>query len=183
MARLRDINEREALPERERWVYDDMLRTRGKILPGYAPLLHCAELVGRVVNVGSYFRFDASLPARTLEVVALTVSTELDDRYEQAVHRRGAANAGVSAAVVDAISGGRALPNPDADESLVAECARELIGRRALSEASFAALRSRFGERGVVELIGAIGFYAMLAYMHNAVQVEASPDAAPPASR
>jgi len=180
MARLPEITERDALPERERWVYDDMMRTRGRILPGYAPLLHCAELVGRVVNIGSYFRFEASVPASTLEVVALTVASELGDRYEQTVHRRGASRAGLSAAVIDAICDRRALPDPDADESLAADCARELVRRRALPERAFAAARGRFGERGVVELIGAIGFYAMLAYMHNAVQVEPTGDAAPP---
>ena len=172
MSRLPAITERNALPEPERWVYDDMVRTRGRILPGYAPMLHCAELVGRVVNVGSYFRFDASLPAPTLEAIALTVSTALGDRYEQAVHRKGAANAGLEDAFIDAICDGQPLVDTKTDAQLAALCAREMLATRSLSDATFALARQRFSERGVIELVGAIGFYAMLAYMHNAVQVD-----------
>jgi alkylhydroperoxidase family enzyme len=72
---------------------------------------------------------------------------------------------------------GQGLPAPSTDEELVAQCARELVSTGSLSETSFAAVRNCFSERGVVELITAIGFYAMLAYIHNAMQIE------PPANR
>ncbi len=183
MARLPDITTRDALEESERWAFDDMIRTRGKILPGYAPLLHCAELVGRVVNVGTFFRFSSSLPATVLETVALAVSTELGDHYEQAVHRGGALRAGLAPSVIDALCAGATPADAAPDESLVARCARELVGHRALSAADFAAVRVRFGERGAVELVTAIGFYAMLACMHNAVGVEPPAEPPPPAAR
>lgn len=176
MARLPDVTTREELQESERWAFDEMVRTRGKILPGYAPLLHCGELVGRVVNVGSFFRFSSSLPPAVLETVALAVSTALGDRYEQAVHRGAALRAGLPPSSIDALCAGRVPAEAPADEALVARCAHDLIGNRSLSDANFAALRARFGERGTVELTTAIGFYAMLACMHNAVGVE------PPAS-
>lgn len=172
MARLPDVTTREELPESERWAFDEMVRTRGKVLPGYAPFLHCGELVGRVVNVGSFYRFASSLPAGVLETIALAVSTQLGDRYEQAVHRGAAQRAGLSPSFIEALCAGGDPTGASADESLVAKCTRELIGNHALSEASFAAVRSRFGERGAVELVTAIGFYAMLAFMHNALGVE-----------
>lgn len=183
MARLPDVTTRDELPENERWAFDDMVRTRGKILPGYAPLLHCAELVGRVVNVGTFFRFSSSLPAGVLETVALAVSTALHDRYEQAVHRGAAQRAGLPAPLVDALCSGDALPDAPPDEALVARCARTLLATHALPDADFAALRARFGERGAVELVTAIGFYAMLAYVHNAVDVTPPAETASPGGR
>jgi len=35
----------------------------------------------------------------------------------------------------------------------------------------FETAREMLGDQGVVELIGGVGFYAMLAYMHNALDV------------
>ena len=37
--------------------------------------------------------------------------------------------------------------------------------------------RSRFGERGLIELTGTIGYYAMLAMTVNACELEPGPDA------
>ena len=175
MSRLPSITEGQAVPEAERWAFDEMIRTRGRILPGYAPMLHCAELVGRVVNVGSFFRFNSSLPASTLEAIALAVSTELGDAYEQQVHRKAAAQSGLPASVISAICEKQAFAAHDSEAQLAAVCARELLQTHALSDESFAAIRNRLSERGVVEVIGAIGFYAMLAYMHTALRITPEP--------
>jgi 4-carboxymuconolactone decarboxylase len=43
--------------------------------------------------------------------------------------------------------------------------------------ATFQALRSRFGESGLIELTGSIGYYALLAMTVNACELEAAPGA------
>ena len=46
-----------------------------------------------------------------------------------------------------------------------------------MDDATFAALRQRFGERRLLELTGCIGYYAMLAMTVNACELEAAPGA------
>jgi NAD(P)-dependent dehydrogenase (short-subunit alcohol dehydrogenase family) len=57
------------------------------------------------------------------------------------------------------------------DESLAIEVSRELARNHRLSEATFNAARKRLGDRGVTDLIAAVGYYAMLAVCHVALDV------------
>ena len=49
-------------------------------------------------------------------------------------------------------------------------CARELTRSHELSDEAFEQARQRFGDSGVVELIATIGYYSMLAYVHNGLR-------------
>lgn len=69
-----------------------------------------------------------------------------------------------------------AAGGPDApfnmDEALVVRFGRDLLQRHRVDDATFAAARARFGERGVVELVATFGYYALLACVLNAAEVE-----------
>ena len=54
---------------------------------------------------------------------------------------------------------------------------RELIRNHRVSDASAKALHARFGNEGMIEFTGAIGYYSMLCMMANAVELEAGQDA------
>jgi 4-carboxymuconolactone decarboxylase len=171
MPRLPEIFERDALPEDQREVHDYLVKTRGAVSGGFAPFLHSPELVARVAHLGTYIRFESTLPAKTRELLALTASSELDNAYERTIHGRDAIARGASQALVDAVIAKRELGDAPDDEVLPVSCARELIRDHALSDATFATAHKELGDQGVVELIGTIGYYAMLAYNHNAMQV------------
>ena len=51
--------------------------------------------------------------------------------------------------------------------------ARELTRNHKLSDASFEAARKRLGDAGVVDLIATVGYYAMLAVVHVALDIPA----------
>jgi 4-carboxymuconolactone decarboxylase len=171
MPRLPEIFERDQLPEDKRDVYDYLVKARGRISNGYAQLLHCPELVGRTAHLGTYVRFESSLEPRTIELLAFATSAELDNPYERDIHAQNAAKLGVSQATIDAVQSKADLADGPAEELLLVRCVRELIRTHQLSDAAFAAAHAALGDKRVVELIGTIGYYAMLAYAHNAVQV------------
>ena len=175
MPRLPEILKRDQLPEDKREVYDYLMKARGKISNGYAPMLHSPELVGRMSHLGTFIRFESSLPKKTLELLAFTTAAELDDRYEQANHALAASKLGVSQSVIDAVNNKIDLNGASDEEAMPVRCARELTREHQLSDSSFAAARKLLGDQGVVELIGTISFYAMLAYAHNAMQVRMNP--------
>ena len=49
---------------------------------------------------------------------------------------------------------------------------RELARSHRVSDEAFEAVRSRLGDQGAVELSAAAGYYAMLAFTLNALEVE-----------
>ena len=57
--------------------------------------------------------------------------------------------------------------------------AAALLGRHRVSDEAFAALQTRFGLEGVVDLTATIGYYAMIACALNAFAVEPSPGEPP----
>jgi 4-carboxymuconolactone decarboxylase len=171
MPRLPEILERESLSPEMRHVWDYMLKTRGKVLNSYAVMMHAPELVSRVMHLGSYVRFESSLDEKMIEVLALTTSVELGNAYERTIHTAMAARKGVPAPLVDDIVARRELGQGAEEIRVPVACARELARSGALSDATFDAARAALGSQGVVELIATVGYYAMLAFLHNALQV------------
>jgi 4-carboxymuconolactone decarboxylase len=144
---------------------------------GRAPLpllawLHSPELADRAQRLGEYVRYDTMLDPRISEVAILVVARYWTAHYEWAAHKREALCAGVSEATVAAIARGghpeMALP----DEQLVYEFAHALVTRHAVGDELFARATVAFGERGVVELVGVLGYYTLIAMTLNAFEIE-----------
>lgn len=171
MPRLPELLDRDPLPDRTRAAYDFIVHSRGRVSPSYSLLLHAPDMASRICHLGTRLRFESSLDEVTIELIACTASSELDNPYEATIHARAAMALGVDTAVVEAIRANAPLPATGAGISLPVECARALLRTHQLTDDLFAAGHRTLGNEGVVELIGTIGYYAMLALMHNALQV------------
>jgi 4-carboxymuconolactone decarboxylase len=88
-------------------------------------------------------------------------------------HAAAARQAGVRDAIVDNIREKRELTDLDPDEETVVRFARELLHNRKVSQSTFDAAMSRFGQRGTMTLTNLIACYAVLAYNMNAYELEA----------
>jgi 4-carboxymuconolactone decarboxylase len=58
-----------------------------------------------------------------------------------------------------------------AEDAQIIEFTRRLLQQHRVDETTFQALRSRFGESGLIELTGSIGYYEMLAMTVNACEL------------
>lgn len=170
MPRLPAIVEREQLPENKRESYDYLVKTRGKISAGYATLLHSPEFAVRVAHLGTFLRFESSLPEKIRELAIFATAAEFGDVNEQASHARAATKLGVSPTLIEAVNSKSGLAGASGGDALPILCARELAREHRLSDATFEAVHRLLGNQGTVELIGTIGYYAMLACVHNAMQ-------------
>lgn len=175
MPRLPEILERDRLPEDKREHFDYLVKTRGAVRGGFAVLLHSPEVAGRIAHVGTYIRFESSLPRRVAELAALTTSTLLDNQYEVAAHLRGARELGVDEATLEAVTSGGDLKGLGDEDRLPVRAARELVNDHALSDAAFNDARRRFGDQGAVDLVATIAYYGALAYLHNAMEIKPPP--------
>ena len=153
---------------------------RGALYGPFVPLLRSPELMDCAQRMGEYLRYRAALGTRLSELVILLVSRAWDQQVEWAIHAPIALAAGIDPAIVDAIAGGRRPEGLSDDEAIVHDFTIEISATRAVSDATFERARARFGEQGVVDLLGLNGYYTLLAMVMNAAQTPAPASSAAP---
>jgi 4-carboxymuconolactone decarboxylase len=100
-------------------------------------------------------------------------------QFEWLVHHRAAVQAGVSETTVAAIAEGRRPTSMPADEEVVYNFVRELLKTKQVSDPTFTAAKSLLGEKGIVDLIGLVGFYQATSLMMNVDRYPMQPDQKP----
>ena len=82
------------------------------------------------------------------------------------MHRRAAVGAGLSTEIIDAIRDGRRPAKMARDEAVVYDFCNELLTTKQVSDATLQAARVVLGgDRGVVDLVGTLGVYQLVALM------------------
>jgi 4-carboxymuconolactone decarboxylase len=162
----------------QRAAADELIAGPRKGVKGpFIPLLRSPELLARVQKVGEYLRFDSSLSTRVSEFATLIVARHCTQQFEWHVHVPLALRAGTSAEVIEALRERRRPEGMDDDEACVHDFARELLETQQVGDETYAAALQRFGERGVVDLTGLIGYFAMVSLVLNVAHTP--PDRAP----
>jgi 4-carboxymuconolactone decarboxylase len=154
---------------------------RGKINPNGPnfALLRSPELMERTQKVGEYLRFKSSIPAPLNELAILVTARQWNAQTEWIYHSDFALKAGVSAAVIADLAQGRRPAGMKDDEAIVYDFCKEIHDKKDVSDATYKRVVDRFGERGVMDLIGLTGYYTMLAMVLNVTRV-ALPEGKPP---
>jgi 4-carboxymuconolactone decarboxylase len=86
--------------------------------------------------------------------------------------------AGITQEVIDAIAERRPPVLSDPDEQLVYDFCSTFYRDHAVDEAVFERVKQRFGERGLVDLTGLIGYYSFVSVTLNVFEVPVPPGAA-----
>ena len=98
-------------------------------------------------------------------------------------HRAGADEAiaaGIPATALRAIAEHRQPHFDTSDEQVFYTFCVEMLENHFVSDATFAAALDEFGNQGVVDIIGCLGNFSMLAMCLNAFQVDLDPKRTPP---
>ena len=140
---------------------------RGGVRGPFNALLRSPELGDRVQKVGEYIRFNSSLPARLNEFAILITARYWTAQYEWHAHHILALKAGLNPAIAADLAQGRRPAGMQEDEAAVYEFCKELHEKKSVGDAAYKAVLDRFGERGVVDLIGASGYYTMVSMILN----------------
>jgi len=177
MPRLPEVLDRDALPEDKRHVHDYLAQTRGAVRLPFSAVLNNPELTHRVAHLGSYIRFDSTLPDKVRELAILAAARAIDARFEWAGHARLAKELGITDDQVDAIANRNAPAGFSDEDALPVRVAQELLVKHELSEASFKAAQAKYGDAGAIELIATVGYYSLMGCLLNGLQIEPAPDA------
>jgi len=130
-------------------------------------LLRSPEMGDVVQEFGAKMRFGSSLPPKLNEMAIIIVGRHWTSHYEWYAHRTAAAQAGLNESIIQAIAQGRRPASMDADETIIYNFATELLNTKQVGDANFKAVKDRFGERGVVDLIGVMGYYQLVSMLLN----------------
>ena len=133
----------------------------------FVPLLRSPDAMLRTMAMGDYLRFKNVLPAKLSEFVILITARQWTQQYEWDYHYPIALKAGVSPELAKAVADGRRPQNMAPDEELVYDFLAELHETKSVSDPTYARAVARFGEQGVIDMIGVNGYYTFLAMVMN----------------
>ena len=91
-----------------------------------------------------------------------------------------AEKAGLAPQIAEDIAEGRRPAAMQADEAAIFEFCSELHETKHVSDAAWTAALERFGERGVIDLIGTCGYYTLVSMVLNATRHPLPEGVAPP---
>lgn len=171
MARLGNVAREELNPQDQKY-YDSITGSRGGVRGPYGVLLHSPDLAARVADTGAYVRFNLDLPESLKETVIITTAREIKNQYEFAAHARLARQAGVSESTIAAIANGTAPAGLSGEAALLVSYTKELLQDRKVSDATYNAVKDKYGVGRTVEITALIGHYLLVGQILAAFEVD-----------
>jgi len=146
----------------------------------FVPLLRSPELMNRLQAVGGYLRFNNSLPPKLVEIAALMTARQFTQQYEWDGNYPLALKAGLPPDVANAIGAGRRPDKLADDEEPVYNFISELLQNKSVSDPTYARMVAKYGEQGVIDAAGLVGYYSTLAMIMNVARSPAQPNSTAP---
>jgi len=158
----------EEMTPAQRTLIDHLLSgPRGPVSGPFNVMLRSPELGDLQQAIGAYVRFKTSIPHKLNELAILMIGRHWNAQYEWYAHKRIALEAGLSPAIIADIAAGKRPAKLQQDEEIIYNFTRELNETREVSDATFKAAVEKFGERGVVDLVGTLGYYHLVSMLLN----------------
>ncbi len=130
-------------------------------------LLRSPEMGDIAQQFGASMRFNQSMPRKLNELAIIITARYWSAQYEWYAHHRAALAAGLSPAIADAIAAGKRPTGMQRDEEAVYTFCSELLTTKQVSDATFKTAKDTVGEKGVVDLIGVMGWYQLVSMLLN----------------
>lgn len=154
---------------------------RGKVSQGgpFGVFLRAPAYGDLVQQLGAHCRYKTAVPPRLSEFAILCTARFWRAQYEWYAHARIAAQAGVTAATIAAIKAGRRPARMSKEESAIYDFIAEIYKSRRVSDRTYARVCAFLGEAGTVELVGILGYYALVSMTLNAFNIPLPEGATP----
>jgi 4-carboxymuconolactone decarboxylase len=112
-----------------------------------------------LLQVSDYVRFNSALPPRLSEFAIMIAARQWSQPYEWRAHYPLAIEGGLDRQILVDLGAGTRPQGMKEDETALYDFCTELYRDKNVSDAAFKAALTKFGERGVMDLIGIIGYY------------------------
>jgi 4-carboxymuconolactone decarboxylase len=152
---------------------------RGRVPAPMIAWIRNAELARRGQRLGELLRFQTTLEPRLSELAILVCARHWTSHVEWNAHKRDGLKAGMDPSVIAAIAARRAPALRDAPERAVYDVATTLLATGRVPAPLYASATAVLGEQRMVELVGVLGYYSLVALTLNAFEI-GLPEAAAP---
>ena len=178
MPRLPVPSDSEEFSEGTRSAVKHIIETRGGSVPAPSGLLTYAEKAGALLSdLVEHLRYHTSLTNAETELAICTSARASNSDYIWNAHTRLGLQEGTREEALQAVDKHAPLDGLTSDEALIIRFGRELLEEPAVSDETFNAVRARYGERGLMELVAVMSVYTMNANILRVADVKAAPDA------
>ena len=103
------------------------------------------------------------------------VARHVGNQFEWLLHGALAVKAGVSADAIEGLRLGRRATPLAEDEQIALDFTLEILQSNGVSQPTYAAVESHFGQRTVVELSALVGYFVMVGRVMNIAHTPARP--------
>ena len=171
MPRL-DLPPEEAMtPEQREACAEAVAGIRGRVPAPMIAWLQNPELARRGQKLGELLRFQTSLEPRLSELAILVCARHWTSHHEWTAHKREGLKAGMDPEVIAAIAARRTPTLANPREAAVYEIARTLLATGRVPDALYAQGVAVLGQRGMVDLVGILGYYCLVALTLNTFEL------------
>jgi 4-carboxymuconolactone decarboxylase len=136
--------------------------------------------MNRLQAVGEYLRFHNSVPQKLVEMTTIMAARQFAQQYEWDAHYPLALKAGLAADTANAIAAGRRPGSLADDEEVAYNFVAELLQNKSVSDQTYASMTAKFGEQGVIDTTGLVGYYSTLAMILNVARAPGQPGSTAP---
>ena len=143
---------------------------RGKTVNPRGPFavwLHAPQFGQYAQALGGHCRLKTTVPHRLSEFAILCTARLWRAQYEWFAHAPIAERAGVKPKTIADLRSGRVPKTAAKDERAVYDFVHELYKKKRVSDRTYKRVNALLGDAATVELVGIIGYYAMVAMTLN----------------
>jgi 4-carboxymuconolactone decarboxylase len=165
--RLPDFQISAASNEQKAVLEDILSGPRGNLNGPFLGWIFSPELAQNAQKLGAFCRYNTGLPLRLSELAILVTAARWRSQAEWHIHCPIAVEAGLPAEIAEALRKGITPTFADTNDKIIFDFATELYDTKRVSDATYEAAVARFGHTVVVNLVGLLGYYALVAMTLN----------------
>jgi 4-carboxymuconolactone decarboxylase len=133
----------------------------------FAVFLHSPDYGQLAQQLGGHCRHNTRVPPRLSEFAILVTAKLWRAQYEWFAHTAHAERAGVTPSTIRALHAGRVPKSAPRDELAVYAFIKELYREKRVGDKTYARLHAILGDEGMVEFVGILGYYVLIAMSLN----------------
>jgi 4-carboxymuconolactone decarboxylase len=142
--------------------------------------LYSPGMAEHLFPASTYLRFGTEKDQRLTELAILATAREVRSQYEWSSHEPPALKAGLEPEIIDIVRTRRSLngataPGLGDKERTIIQLAREAVTEPKVSSATFQKAQALFGNKGVMDLAGLIGYYSFVNITLKTFDVQLAP--------
>ncbi len=177
MPRLPFPADTDAFSDQTRAAVRRIQEARGSLPPPSTYLAYAGEVAEKLAALSGHLRYHTSLTDAEAELAICAAARAMDADFIWNAHVRLGLAAGTREEAIHAVDTFGPLDSLTNDEALIIRYSRELLEEKRVQDATFDAIRGRWGEKGALELTAVMSVYLMNATILRAVDHQAGPDA------